>query len=108
MLPGDLAIVWVYGYIESMKTTIELPEQRFRRAKAAVARRGMTLKEFFTRAAKRELERLECDARDPSPESSPAWHRLLQKPSAAELKELERIDQVIETEFSSIDADSWE
>jgi len=89
-----------------MKTTIELPEQLFRRAKAAVAQRGMTLKQFFARATERELARLEYDEEEPAA-ATPAWHRLLQKPTADELKELERIERAIETELSSIDADSW-
>jgi hypothetical protein len=88
-----------------MKTTIELSDQLFRRAKAAVARRGMTLKEFFTRAAERELARIEHG--EPAAEATPGWHRLLQKPTSAELKELERVDEVIESEFSSVDSDSW-
>jgi len=87
-----------------MKTTIELPEQLFRRAKAAVARRGMTLKQFFTRAAEQELTRLESNEEEAT---TPSWHDLLEKPTPAELKELEQIDRTIKDEFSAIDADGW-
>ena len=38
-----------------MRTTIELPTPLFRNAKAAVAARGITLKEFITEAVQRAL-----------------------------------------------------
>lgn len=40
-----------------MKTTIELPDTTFRRAKALAAGRGMTLKRFFTDAVELHLGR---------------------------------------------------
>ncbi len=40
-----------------MKTTIELPDTTFRRAKAFAAGRGMTLKRFFTDAVELHLGR---------------------------------------------------
>ncbi len=40
-----------------MKTTIELPDATFRRAKALAAGRGMTLKRFFTDAVELHLGR---------------------------------------------------
>lgn len=39
-----------------MKTTLEIPDHLFRRAKAAAALRGQTLKELMTRALKKELD----------------------------------------------------
>lgn len=89
-----------------MKTTIELPEQLFRRTKAAAARRGLTLKDFFTRAAQHELARLESEDQE-TRAAAPPWHRFLREPSSAELEELNRIEKVIATEFSEIDAESW-
>ena len=44
-----------------MKTTIELPEATFRRAKALAAGRGMTLKRFFTEALEEQLRRCSRD-----------------------------------------------
>lgn len=38
-----------------MKTTIELPDELFRKAKAVAALRGKTLKEMITAALEREL-----------------------------------------------------
>lgn len=40
-----------------MKTTVELPDTTFRRAKALAAGRGMTLKRFFTDAVELHLGR---------------------------------------------------
>jgi hypothetical protein len=40
-----------------MKTTIELPDTTFRRAKALAAGRGLTLKRFFTDAVELHLGR---------------------------------------------------
>ena len=38
-----------------MKTTLELPDQLFRTAKATAAERGRTLKEFMTEAVRDKL-----------------------------------------------------
>ena len=40
-----------------MKTTIELPDVMFRRAKALAAARGVTLKRLFTEALEDQLRR---------------------------------------------------
>jgi hypothetical protein len=39
-----------------MRTTIDLPDSLFRRAKAVSSLKGVTLKEFITRAVAHELE----------------------------------------------------
>ena len=46
-----------------MKTTIELPDTTFRRAKALAAVHGMTLKRFFTDAVEQQLSRHAASAR---------------------------------------------
>ena len=48
-----------------MKTTIELPDATFRRAKALAAGRGMTLKRFFTEALEEQLRRCSRDTESP-------------------------------------------
>ena len=40
-----------------MKTTLELPDQLFRTAKATAAERGRTLKEFMTEAVRESCRR---------------------------------------------------
>ena len=48
-----------------MKTTIELPEATFRRAKVLAAGRGMTLKRFFTEALEEQLRRCSSNTEAP-------------------------------------------
>ena len=44
-----------------MKTTIELPDSAFRRAKVLASGRGMTLKQLFTEALEEKLRRCAAD-----------------------------------------------
>jgi hypothetical protein len=41
--------------VRSVKTTLEMPDELFRRAKAVAARRGQSLKQLVTTAVEREL-----------------------------------------------------
>lgn len=50
-----------------MRTTIELPDGVFRRAKRAALERGLTLREFFTEAVERTLEETPRAARMTAP-----------------------------------------
>jgi hypothetical protein len=52
-----------------MKTTIEIPDRLFRKAKSKAAERGQTLKEFMAEALR---EKLASNARDARP-GEPAW-----------------------------------
>lgn len=54
-----------------MKTTIELPDLLFRRAKAVAAGRGVTLKRFFTEALEEQLRR--CTGERPAGNAEPPW-----------------------------------
>ena len=58
-----------------MKTTVELPDATFRRAKAYAASRGITLKRLFTEAVEFQLARnMTADVRDgPSTPPEPPW-----------------------------------
>lgn len=44
-----------------MKTTIEIPDAMFRKAKILAAARGVTLKRFFTEALEEQLRRCSSD-----------------------------------------------
>lgn len=64
-MPNGIAIdgkaeIWEFG---SMKTTIDLPDSVFRRAKATAAVRGLSLKNFITEAVERQLGAEEKDWR---------------------------------------------
>ena len=48
-----------------MKTTIELLDAIFRRAKAIASGRGMTLKRFFTEALEKQLRRYSSETAAP-------------------------------------------
>jgi hypothetical protein len=75
-----------------VKTTIEIPDPLFRRAKSTAAERGQSLKQFFTEALKEKLA--------PGRSGGPAWMqgfgtlRRLRKETA---RIQARIDETFET-----------
>ena len=82
-----------------MKTTLELPDELFRQAKATAASTGKSLKDFFTEALKAKLERV--DQNSPKP-----WMRHFG--SLSDLgSEREAIESRIAEEFESIPREEW-
>jgi len=83
-----------------VKTTLEIPDPIFRRAKSVAAQRGIPLRAFVTEAV---MEKLEAGS---NKEEKP-WVRL-----AGGLKHLhketERINRIVNSEFEKIDAEDWE
>jgi hypothetical protein len=80
-----------------VKTTLEIPELLFRKAKATAARQGRTLKQLVQEALSEKIARLDGASRQ-------------QKPGlvlAGQLKHLRsenrRIERVIEAEFENIE-----
>ena len=82
-----------------MKTTLEIPDPLFRKAKATAAQRGLTLKQFVTEAVRDKI-----DAKPGS--ATPAWGKYfgMFKEYSAELRSIET---VIEEEFERIDPEDW-
>ncbi len=81
-----------------MKTTLEIPDPIFRRAKSAAAQRGVPLRAFVTEAVE---EKLAGSARDDKP-----WLRLAG--GLAHLhKETARINGILKGEFEKIDPEDW-
>ena len=81
-----------------MKTTIELPDELLRRAKATAATRGISLKRLFSEALEQGLRR---GALTPT---APAWKAVAG--ALAPLRtETRRIGRLIEQEFEQIDAE---
>lgn len=82
-----------------MKTTLEIPDPLFRRAKSIAARDGKSLKQFVNEAL---VEKLKAD---PSP-AKPEWLKLFgsMKTHRAELR---RIEAAIADEFERIDPEDW-
>jgi hypothetical protein len=83
-----------------VKTTLEIPDPIFRRAKSVAAQRGIPLRAFVTEAV---TEKLEASSRG---EERP-WVRL-----AGGLKHLHketvRINRIIKSEFARIEPEDWE
>jgi hypothetical protein len=82
-----------------MKTTLEIPDAIFRRAKAVAAGRGVALRVFVTEAVEEKLAGV--STKEPKP-----WVRL-----AGGLKHLHRetarINGIMKREFEQIDAEDW-
>jgi hypothetical protein len=83
-----------------VKTTLEIPDNIFRRAKSAAAQRGIPLRAFVTEAV---TDKLNAGSKT---EDKP-WIKL-----GGGLKHLHRetlrINRVIKTEFEKVDPEDWE
>ena len=82
-----------------MKTTLELPDQLFRKAKATAAERGQSLKQFVTDALRDKLALEHGRGRD-----EPAWMQGFGKLRHLH-KETVRVQSVIDREFEVIEAE---
>ena len=83
-----------------MKTTLEIPDPIFRRAKSAAAQRGVALRVFVTEAVEEKLASASHEGEKP-------WAKL-----AGGLKHLHketaRINGLIKKEFEKIEPEDWE
>ncbi len=82
-----------------MKTTLEIPDLIFRRAKTTAAKRGIALREFVTEAVK---DKLAADAKT----SEKPWVKHMGKLKHLR-KETERVNRIIEEDSEKIDAEMW-
>ena len=80
-----------------MKTTLEIPDSIFRRAKSAAAHRGIPLREFVTEAVKDKLA-------DSSKAADKPWMAAFGKLRRLR-KETARINRLVEEEFEQIEAE---
>lgn len=84
-----------------MKTTIEIPDLLFRKAKAAAAEEGRSLNDFFTEAVSDRLQRQAAQSKMAKPwEAAFGGLRSLRS-------ENRRIDRIIADEFETIDEEEW-
>lgn len=82
-----------------MKTTIELPDATFRRAKTLAIARGVTLKRFFTEALDEHLRR--CTGESRAGEKDAPW--MVGFGALSDLAEENRhVLAVIEQEFETV------
>ncbi len=83
-----------------MKTTLEIPDPIFRKAKARAAESGIPLRQFITEAVQAKLETTRA-----SPQQKP-WMK-----GAGALKHLHketvRIQKLIDEEFEQIEPELW-
>ena len=81
-----------------MKTTLEIPDALFRRAKSAAAEQGIPLRELVSEAL---AEKLRVNMREDKP-----WMRSFGKLRSLR-KETARIGAIIDSEFGQIDPEDW-
>lgn len=81
-----------------MKTTLELPEQIFRKAKATAAERGQSLKDFVTEALR---DKLALDAQRTRADE-PLWMQGFGKLKRLH-KETTRVQSIVDEEFEVIE-----
>jgi hypothetical protein len=82
-----------------MKTTLEIPDPVFRRAKSVAAARGIPLREFVTEAVK---DKLALDAKA----TEKPWVKHMGKLKHLH-KESARISRLIEEDSEKIDPEMW-
>jgi hypothetical protein len=80
-----------------MKTTLEIPDTIFRRAKSAAAERGIPFREYVTEAVKDKL------VASPKTKEKP-WMKAFGKLRHLR-KETAKVNRIIEQEFEQIEAE---
>jgi hypothetical protein len=83
-----------------MKTTLEIPDPVFRKAKAKAAERGIPLRQFVTEAVEEKLSRPPAGAGKP-------WMKMVGGLSHLR-KETARIQRLIDGEFEKIEPEDRE
>jgi len=82
-----------------MKTTLEIPDKVFRRAKSKAAEQGIPLRQFVTEAVEDKLKTAPAAGQRP-------WMRHMGKLKDLR-KETLRINEVIEESFEAVDPEMW-
>jgi hypothetical protein len=82
-----------------MKTTIEIPDELFRKTKATAASRGESLREFITEALSTRLATTSL----PAPQRS-GWRSVF---GLAEPRTVARIDTLLAAELEQVDSSEW-
>ena len=82
-----------------MKTTLEIPDPLFRRAKSIAAQRGIPLRAFVTEAVEEKLAAS-------SPKREKPWVRFVGGLRHLH-KETARINSILRREFETIEPEDW-
>ena len=81
-----------------MKTTLEIPDALFKRAKSVAAEQGIPLRELVSQALAEKLRK--------APAAEKPWMKMFGQ--LRHLKsETERINAVIESEFGQVEPENW-
>jgi hypothetical protein len=103
--PAEPTSVWAtqeasthkYGNMGTMKTTLEIPDFLFRRAKSAAAQRGIPLRQLVTEAVQEKLK---------TTSQEKPWMKHLGKLKHLH-KERKQIEKRVEEAFEQIDREVW-
>ena len=97
VLDAGLPTTHKYGSLFTVKTTLEIPDPLFRKAKTTAAQQGITLREFVNDALREKLS-----TGPAKPGAEPAWMKFFGagKPFAAAIRE---VDRVVEEEFGRVE-----
>jgi hypothetical protein len=87
-----------YGNMGAMKTTLEIPDFLFRRAKSVAAERGIPLRQLVTEAVQEKLKTTSQDK---------PWMKHMGKLRQFS-QERKRIEKRVEQAFERIDREIWE
>jgi len=79
-----------------MKTTVELPDDLLRRAKAQAALQGRSMKDLLTRALREHL--------DDAPRDRQGWRRAFGRARPDQVAE---VDAVVAEELETLDPGTW-
>ncbi len=82
-----------------MKTTLEIPDAVFRRAKSKAAERGIPLRQFVTEAVEDKLKAPVVRGQQP-------WMKHIGKLKHLR-KETARINKIIDEEFGQVEPEMW-
>ena len=84
--------------VSHMKTTLEIPDDVYRRIKALAALSGRTVKDLVNEVLRELVER------DQAGSSDHGWRSVFGKATPAEV---ERVQSIVDDELSRVDADEW-
>ena len=90
-------LIWVYAL--SMKTTVELPDELLRNTRQYAADRGKSFKDVLVQALGMLIYNGEPQI------SRPGWEALFG--TFRDDKEMVKVREIIDTEFSRIDPEDW-
>jgi hypothetical protein len=98
-----LSLARKYGRFNIVKTTLEIPDATFRKAKSQAAQKGVSLRDFVTEALEEKMQNTSLTSKLGEPE----WLRFAGAfgKTAIQRRETRRIQEAIDREFETIDAE---